>query len=147
MIVTDVIDIASPIEVVWRVTTDVERWPEWTPTVTHVQLVNHAPLQLGSVASIKQPLQPVSDWTVVEFQAERRFAWETRRRGLRFKGVHDVTSFAGGTRNLLAVEATGVLAILLWPALRAAVRKSLRDENAGLKRRCEREFQVASDSE
>jgi uncharacterized membrane protein len=139
MIVSDTVVIAAPVGVVWRVTADVERWPEWTPTVTHVQLLVGGDLDLGSVASIKQPLQPVSNWIVVEFEEERRFAWETHRPGLRMKGLHELVAAGDGTRNTLTVEATGFLAVLLWPLLRFAVRKSLRDENVGLKRRCERE--------
>lgn len=35
--VQDAIHINATPEVVWRVTVDVERWPEWTPTVTSVR--------------------------------------------------------------------------------------------------------------
>ena len=127
---------ASP-DVVWEVTRDVERWPEWTPTVTSVRRVDGGPFGLGSVAWIKQPLQPESEWEVIEFTAGRRFAWTTRRRGLTMTGTHDIAPEGGGTRNTLGVDAAGLIAALLWPVLRLAMRRALADENRGLKARCE----------
>ncbi len=142
MTVSDTLDIAAPASLVWKITTDVERWPEWTPTVKSVHLPN-GPLQLGSIAVIKQPMQPQSNWTVVEYEPERRFVWATSRPGLRLEGVHDLTATVAGTQNLLQVHATGTLAFLLWPVLRIVMRKALRDENAGLKRRCEQEVRIS----
>jgi uncharacterized membrane protein len=133
MTVTDSIMIAAPLAVVWQITQDVERWPEWTPTVTAVRLTSGGPLRLGSVALIKQPLQPESKWVVTEFAAPQRFAWETRRTGLRMKGVHDLATLPGGTRSTLEVEATGLLARLLWPLLRPAMKQAIATENRGLK--------------
>lgn len=137
MKVTDAISIEAPPSVVWQVTQDVERWPEWTPTVTSVRLLGNPPLQLGSVALIKQPMQPESEWVVTEFAAPHRFVWETRRVGLRMKGSHDLETLPGGTQSTLAVEARGLLARLLWPLLRPAMKKAIATENRGLKARCE----------
>lgn len=36
-------------------------------------------------------------------------------------GTHDLSAANGGTRNVLSVEASGALALLLWPILRVAV--------------------------
>jgi uncharacterized protein YndB with AHSA1/START domain len=129
--------IDAPIETVWSVTHDVERWPEWTPTVTSVRLLSAGVLGLGSVARIKQPLQPESEWVVSEFTPGRRFAWQTTRNGMTMVGTHDLSPEGRGTRNVLSVDASGPVAMLLWPVLRFAVRKALSDENHGLKRRCE----------
>ena len=137
MRVTDTILIEAPPAGVWQVTVDVERWPEWTPTVTSVSLLGDSPLRLGSVARIKQPMQPESEWVVTEFAAPRRFAWETARTGLRMKGIHDLAPTTGGTRSTLEVEARGFLAALLWPLLRPAMKKAIATENRGLKARCE----------
>ena len=127
---------ASP-ELVWEVTRDVERWPEWTPTVTAVKRADRGPFGLGSVARIKQPLQPESDWTVTEYVEGRRFAWKSSRRGISMTGRHEISPDGAGTRNILSVEAEGALAALLWPVLRLAVSRALSDENRGLKARCE----------
>ena len=129
--------IDAPPEVVWAVTEDVERWPEWTPTVTSVRREDARPFGLGSAAWIKQPLQPESRWVVVDYARGTRFAWETRRAGLRMTGAHELSPEGTGTRNRLSVEAAGPLAALLWPVLRLAMRRALSDENQGLKARCE----------
>jgi hypothetical protein len=139
MRVVNSIYIDAPIETVWSVTQDVERWPEWTPTVTSVRLVSAEVFGLGSIARIKQPLQPESEWVVTEFTPGKRFAWQTSRNGLTMLGTHDLSEEGRGIRNVLSVDATGPLALLLWPVLRFAMRKALSDENKGLKRRCEKE--------
>ena len=90
------------------------------------------PIGIGSVALIRQPLQPVSRWVVTEFVAGQHFAWETRRTGLRMVGTHELTAVEGGTRNVLRIDAEGWLAVLLWPVIRGAMRKALVDENRGL---------------
>jgi uncharacterized membrane protein len=144
MTVEKTIHIEAAPEVVWTVTEDVERWPEWTPTVTSVTRVEGGPFGLGSVARIKQPGQPASEWTVTAFARGRRFAWETRRRGLRMTGTHELSPDRGGTTNVLRVEAKGIVAVLLWPLLRPLVRRALSAENHGLKARCEEIARAAS---
>ncbi|PAP75986.1 SRPBCC family protein [Rubrivirga marina] len=129
--------IAAPPDVVWAVTEDVERWPELTPTITSVTRVDDGPLRLGSQARIKQPAQPEAVWTVTEFVDGERFAWETRRPGLRMTGSHRVSLSGNGTTNHLGVEASGVLAVLLGPFLRPVMHRALVQENEGMKARCE----------
>ncbi len=142
MRVTNTLHIDAAPAVVWAVTRDVERWPEWTPTVTAVRLVDGGDLAVGSVARIRQPMQPESEWVVTELEPGRRFVWETRRTGLRMVGGHEIEPDGDGTRNVLTVEASGALAVLLWPVLRLAMTKALADENRGLKARCERRVTV-----
>jgi len=145
MIITKSIHIDAPSDVVWAVTRDVERWPEWTPTVTSVRLADDRELGPGSVARIKQPMQPESEWVVTEFRDGERFAWETRRPGLHMVGTHELAAAGTGTRNVLTLEATGVIAVIFRPLLGWAVRKALADENRGLKVRCEQESSAGAE--
>jgi uncharacterized membrane protein len=46
-----------PVERLWAISTDIERWPEWTPTVTSIRRVGDAPFGLGSAVVIEQPAQ------------------------------------------------------------------------------------------
>jgi uncharacterized protein YndB with AHSA1/START domain len=138
MIIENSTRIEAPPALVWRVTEDVERWPHWTPTVTSVERVDTGPLGLGSTARIRQPGQPISEWVVTVLEPERRFAWETRRPGLRMVGEHELFPDGDGTRNVLRVRATGPLSVLLAPLLRIAVPRALAAENAGLRSHCER---------
>ena len=146
MRVDDSIRIAAPPQIVWAVTRDVEGWPEWTPTVTSVRRVGGGPLGIGSIARIKQPMQREAEWVVTEFADGERFAWESRRRGLRVKGTHEILPDGAGTTNVLRVEAGGAVAALLWPLLRVVMRRALMDENRGLKKHCEEISRAASES-
>ena len=137
MTVTHTIHIEAPPDVVWAVTEDVERWPEWTPTVTAVRRLDDGPFGLGSVARIKQPAQPEADWTVTDYARDERFTWETRRPGLRMAASHLLQREGGGTLNTLSLEASGGWVVVLRPVLCLAVRRALRQENEGLKARCE----------
>lgn len=137
MIVRDVIHIDASPEVVWEVTRDVERWPEWTPTVTSATLLEPGEFRLGASAKIKQPGQAEARWVVTSFESGRRFTWETRRPGLRMIASHELSPAGAGTQNVLVMEAKGVLAFLLRPILRRAIREALSQENFGLKKRCE----------
>ena len=48
-------DIAAPIERVWAATLDIERWPQWTPTVSRAKVLDPGPVAVGSKVRISQP--------------------------------------------------------------------------------------------
>ncbi|HSH41349.1 MAG TPA: SRPBCC family protein [Arenicellales bacterium] len=137
MKVEDSIHIEASPDIVWHVTREVERWPEWTPTVTSAVPLDQGPFGLGSVVRVKQPMQPEAQWVVTAFDEGRRFAWESRRPGMRFTASHELVGDDSGTTNILRVEAEGMLVMLLRPLLGMALPRALADENRGLKARCE----------
>lgn len=137
MKVEDAVDIEAPPEAVWAVTVDVERWPEWTPTMKSARRVDQGPFAAGSAALIRQPGLPEARWVVTTFKPGENFTWETRVRGVRIVATHELTGIPTGTRNLLRVEVFGLLAGFLWPLIRSSLRRALEQENAGLKNRCE----------
>ncbi len=71
------IDIDAAREKVWTVIIDVERWPEWTASVTSAAPLDKVPFQIGSQARPRQQRLPVAIWTVTAFEAEHYFAWQT----------------------------------------------------------------------
>lgn len=135
--VEDTVKIEAPADIVWAVTENIEQWSEWTPTVTEARRLDDRPFGPGSVVRLKQPGQPESDWTVIQYVGEESFSWKTERRGLRMTATHQLTRKNSETWNTLTAEASGILAIVLWPLLRFAIRHALRQENRGLKKRCE----------
>ncbi len=137
MTLEEQIEISAPPEVVWAVTVNLERWPEWTPTVTTVRRIDQGPMGVGSAAWLKQPSLPEAKWVVTEFTPQERFRWETQVRGLRMIGTHEIAPWGAGARSLLRIEMTGLVAKLLGPLIRHRVRRALEQENIGLKRRCE----------
>ena len=52
---------------------DVERWPQWTESVTSVQRLEPGPLAMGSRARIKQPRLLRATWQVTAIEAGRSF--------------------------------------------------------------------------
>lgn len=137
MTVEDIINIEAPPDEVWAIITNVEQWPGWTPTVTSVIRLDEGPFRLGSTAKIKQPSQPMSEWTVTEFVSGERFVWETRRLGLKMRGSHEVKMEGKGTIHTNRLEAVGIIAKLLVPILRSTIPRVLSEENQRLKAKCE----------
>ncbi len=58
------ISIAVPPDKAWAVTIDIERWPDWTPTVERVERLDAGPFRVGSQAKVKQPQFNETIWTV-----------------------------------------------------------------------------------
>lgn len=137
MRIEEIIEIAAPPALVWAVTIDVERWPEWTPTVQAVRRLDDGALRVGSVARLQQPGLPEAEWVVTELTPERVFTWQTRVRGIGMVATHELEPSGNGTSNLLRIELSGIVARTVWPLIRGRVRQALRQENAGLERHCE----------
>ncbi|GAA0595081.1 polyketide cyclase [Kribbella sandramycini] len=99
----------APVERVWQVFSDVERWAEWTPTVTSVERLDDGPLRVGARARIRQPKLPVAVWEVTELDAGSYFAWVSTVPGIRTTGEHRVVATAEGTVITAAVTQEGPL--------------------------------------
>jgi uncharacterized membrane protein len=133
-----IIHVNRPPSEVWRVMTDVERWPEWTATVRHIVRRSGSGFAVGSAYRISQPSLLPATWRVTRIDEDRAFDWETRPLpGARIVGSHSVEADATGTRVTLAVRSEGPLAPLLSPAFVPMSRRNLPIEAEGLKRRCE----------
>jgi len=135
------IEIQAPCDVVWSVCTDVEHWPEWTPTMQRVERLEQGPFDVGSNAKIKQPQLPESVWRVTLLTPGERFTWETRNFGIRMVASHEIVATAAGCASNLRLEVFGLVAVFLWPLIRRSARQAVAKENTGLRDRCQREAQ------
>lgn len=124
-------------ETVWRLTTDIERLPAITPTITAVKRFDAGPLRVGSAAELRQPSMRPAIWTVTELEENRRFAWETKVMGTRMFATHVITSHGGGCTNTLILELTGAAGALLGRIASKRLRSALATENAGFKQHAE----------
>ncbi|MCU7722775.1 SRPBCC family protein [Actinoplanes sp. KI2] len=126
--------ISAPPPVVWRLTTDVERWPSFMPTVQAVTLLEPGPLRVGSSARVKQPGQTAAVWTVATITPETEFTWETRRMGLRMIGRHLLAPTGDGTRNTLSIEVTGHGAGIFAMLFGSLIARTIQRENEAFQR-------------
>jgi uncharacterized membrane protein len=131
------VDIAAPPQHVWRVTTDVERWPEWTASVLSVRRLDSGPFRVGSRARIRQPGFLPALWEVTEIDEGRGFTWVTSSHGIRAAGHHRVDPISGGSRATLSVDYKGLLSGVVATLLAEKTERFLRLEAAGLKKRSE----------
>jgi hypothetical protein len=134
-------DIDAPPGVVISVLTDVERWPEWTPTVTQVDRLDGAsgPLAIGSRLRIVQPKVPPAEWTVTALEPGRGFRFVSRSPGATVEADHWVEPSPNeqSSRVTLSVTFSGFLGRLIGRMMRGLNERYIAEEAAGLKRRSE----------
>jgi uncharacterized protein YndB with AHSA1/START domain len=134
------IDIDAPVERVWDVLMDVEKWPDWSPTMTRVKRLETGMFRPGSSARIKQPKLPEAIWRVSAMVPQRSFTWSTRSRGVTTVARHTVAAREdGGARVGGQIDQTGPLSLLAKVFFSGLTKRYLEQEAQGLKKRCERE--------
>lgn len=131
------IDIGANPARVWEVMSDIERWPDWTPSVLSVKKLNGGPLAQGTSARVHAKGTPESTWTVSESIPARSFTWGTKVRGAATTAGHVIEPTNAGSRVTLSIEIGGIAAAIFKPFLGRGIRENLRLEAEGLKRRSE----------
>jgi uncharacterized membrane protein len=115
---TRIID--APAHQVWEVLFDVARWPEWTPTIESVDLLDDGPFHVGSRATVRQPKLPRAAWEVTDVVGGRSFTWVAKGPGMKTIARHEVVPDAGGSKVTLSIEQTGpvgAVAAMMWRRL------------------------------
>lgn len=131
------VEILAPVERVWAVLSDVERWPEWTASVSRVNLYTGRPIEVGSRAIVKQPRFPAAQWIVTDVEPGRGFTWVSIGPGLTVTGDHRIEPIAGGCRVTLSLRYEGLIARLVMRLTRGITARYVGLEAAGLKARSE----------
>lgn len=128
---------ASPARV-WTSLTDVEHWPQWTPSMTSVIRLGERPLGVGSQVRITQPKLGTLLWTVTELTEGQSFVWQATRPGLRLVAGHYVAATGPDAANLtLTVQQRGLLGRALEPLTRKMAGRAVQLEAQGHKRAAE----------
>lgn len=123
---------------VWPVLLDLERWPEWTTSVTKVQLLDTGPLILGSRVRIWQPKLMPAVWTVSSLDENRRiFTWTTSHFGFKIVAHHRVEAVNSQSRVHLALNYSGLLGAALARIYRDLNWDYIAREGNGLRKYCE----------
>jgi hypothetical protein len=122
---------------VWEVMSDVERWHEWTASITSVEVLGAGPKGVGSRARIRQPNLPPAKWQVTEWSAGKGFTWVSRGPGLQVTGKHWIKPTATGSTAELSVTYEGLFGALLAWLTGGINDRYLALEANGLKKRSE----------
>ncbi len=138
MFTEDSIEIDAPPQVVWDVFSDVERWPEWTASVTSLTGKDGPALAVGRRFAIKQPGMQKLVWKVTEVEAGTSWTWVYRAPGAHVIARHHVIALPGG-RTLVRQELDqrGLLGALVGKLTIKRTRRYLQLEARGLKARSE----------
>lgn len=132
------IDVAASPERVWEVLVDVERWPEWTDSVSSVRPLDAGPLAVGSRVEVSQPRIPTGTYTVTALEPGSVFIWEQRQPGSTVTAHHECARLPDGdTRVELRVVMTGAVGRVVGRLYRKLTDRYLAIEAAGLKLRAE----------
>ena len=145
MQVTDGVTIDAPIERVWDVFSAVERWPEWTASVTSLTLLEGTGVVPGARVRIKQPRFPHLVWEVTEVEPGVSWTWVSSSPGARTAATHLLSSRGPtSTRVEQIIEQTGPLGALVGRLTRRLTRRYLAMEAAGLRARAEADVTSAA---
>lgn len=138
MLTEDSIEIDAPPQLVWDVFSEVERWPEWTASVTSLVGRDGPALAVGRRFAIKQPGMAKLVWKVTELDRGSSWTWVQRSPGVSVSARHDVTALPGG-RTLLRqqLDQRGVLGALVGRLMTKKTKRFLELEAQGLKARSE----------
>jgi uncharacterized membrane protein len=138
MITDSGVDIDAPATVVWDVFSDVERWPDWTASVTRLVALDGPGIEVGKRFEIKQPRMPKLVWEVTDVAPGRSWTWVQRSPGGLTLASHDVTAISDGrTRVRQQIDQRGPVGILVGLGMRRMTRRYLDLEAVGLKTRSE----------
>jgi uncharacterized membrane protein len=138
MITDSSVEIDAPAPLVWDVFSDVERWPEWTASVTRIVALDGPGLAVGKRFEIKQPRMPTLVWEVTEVLPGASWTWEQRSPGGSTLASHDVVATTG-SRTLVRqrLDQRGPVGALVGRLMHGMTRRYLELEAQGLKKRSE----------
>ena len=123
---------------IWPVLLDVERWPEWTTSVTKVQRMEIGPFTLGSRTRIWQPRLMSAVWCVTSLdEPSHNFTWTTRTWGVKIIARHQIIPVKSHSRVILTLTYTGLLGAVFSRVYRDLTWDYLSREGNGLRQRCE----------
>ncbi len=134
----DSIEIAAPPELVWDVFSDVQRWPEWTASVTSLVGQDGPALAVGRRFAIKQPGMQKLVWQVTEIDPGSSWTWVQRSPGVLVSARHYVVGQpGGGTLVRQELDQRGALGALVGRLMVKKTKRFLELEAQGLKARSE----------
>jgi uncharacterized membrane protein len=138
MLTQDSIAIDAPPQLVWDVFSNVEHWPDWTPSVTSLAGLDGSTLAVGRRFAIKQPGMQKLKWQVTDIDPGSSWVWVQRSPGVNVVARHYVTAQpGGGTLVRQELDQGGWLGGLVGKLMGRKTKRFLQQEAQGLKARSE----------
>lgn len=132
------IDIAAPCERVWRVLSDLERWHEWTASITRIEALDPPSFAVGSRFRVIQPKLRPAVWAITELRPGASFTWLSQSMGMKVVAVHAIQPAGeGACQATLSTTFSGPVGLIVARFARALTQEYIGLEAAGLKRRSE----------
>jgi hypothetical protein len=134
----DGITIRADRQRVWAVYSDVERWSEWTDSITSVERLTGTGVEVGTRVRIRQPRLPTAVWEVTVHDPGVSWTWTSKAPGITTVAWHRLLEQVDGSvRVEQGIEQRGPLGWLVGRLYAGLTRRYLAMEAAGLKARCE----------
>jgi uncharacterized membrane protein len=132
------IHVDVPATTVWGVFSDVERWPEWTESVTRITALDGPGIAVGKRFEIEQPRFPSLVWAVTAVEPGTSWTWRQRSFGATTTATHEVVP-DGADRTLVRqrIEQRGPVGVMVGLLTRRLTRRYLEMEARGLAARSE----------
>lgn len=127
--------IAAPIEKVWRILTDLPRWPEWQPGITSIEAAG--PLAVGTSFRWKGKGFAITS-ILGDFDPPRRIGWSGHAAGMKAIDIYMLEAKDGGTLAATEESMSGWLARLLKIFQPSFLAKSQAESLEKLKAEAER---------
>lgn len=128
----------APADLVWRIYSDIEHWPDWTDSVRTVRFLEGEAISVRARVEIKQPRLPLLEWVVTEVEDGRAWTWVASSLGSTTLAHHLLVPLDdSSTRVEQRIEHSGVLGRRVGALLEGQTRRYLDMEGRGLKLRCE----------
>jgi len=131
------IAIQAPVERVWTILADLERWPEWTASVRSVRALGSTPLGVGARYRVEQPKLQPAEFTISDWRPPHSFTWKMGTRALSAVAVHTLTPLPEGCELELKLDFCGPLSWAVGVLAGKLTREYMTLEAEGLKRRAE----------
>jgi uncharacterized protein YndB with AHSA1/START domain len=131
------VDINAPPDRVWEVMTDVDRWHEWTDSISSIKRLNGGPFAVGTLVLIKQPKFPPALWRITGIVPNKNFTWTSTGPGMRVIASHSLERVMNATRVTLTIDYQGLLGGAFAKMTGGITERYMAMEAAGLKKRSE----------
>ena len=132
------VSIDAPLATVWRVYSDVERWPDWTQSIRRVRYLDTNEIKLGARVEIEQPKLPKAVWVITSVNLGHAWTWESKAPGMKTTASHRLVEGTDGETHVhTTIIQEGLLGAIFGRLYARLTRSYLAMEAAGLKARAE----------